>query len=541
MNATPRRRGDILNGRWQLNEQLGQGAMGSVYQGHDLVLQRPIAIKVLSADFLDDELMLARFRREALSSSRLVHPNIVTTLDFGVDAGVPYIVMELIDGVGLDQLLLRERRLGVQRAARLAQQVAQGLDAAHRQGIVHRDIKPANIMVSGTDSSEVARLVDFGIAYSASAGPRLTQVGLAVGTPGYVAPEQLSGGEVDGFADVFSLGVMLFEMLAGTLPWDQRDPTALLAAVLNDRPQDLHEFRPDVPQDLRDLTMSMIRVARSERPTSAGHIAEELAPFVDAQHSTTGTGSESSARAAVLAAASVDEHGPTSMRQLEWFVKAVEAEGGTLAQSIGREVLATLPSAEAALRLTRTRPSAAVETARPSLAFHIGAATIDETGMTLGPGVRVALRLARLAGPSEVLLTADLHDAVGLGWRARVEPRGKCVLEPDAHWDVYALRGGVPEAAEEAQVETHPDDPHWRCPSCGSHGRIPATSSHELRVRCSMCSRLLEVNTTQSPALPVDDASHPLTSIVLTAAKPPKTADEAEDTDLISALCDFGE
>jgi len=514
--------------------------MGSVFRAHDLVLQRPVAVKLLSSEFLDDELMLARFRREAMSSSRLVHPNIVTTLDFGVDDGVPYIVMELIAGVGLDEVLAHDRRLPVRRAARLAQGVARGLEAAHRQEIVHRDIKPANVMISGTGTAEVARIVDFGIAYSAAAGPRLTQVGLAVGTPGYVAPEQLTGSAVGGSADVFSLGVMLFEMLAGSLPWDDDDPIALLAAVLNDRPKPLRPLRPDIPEALADLIMSMLRVGQAERPDSAGQVAQALETFADGPRlNPQADAAHSPLRTTVMAVASVSQQDSVSVDQMAWFVRAVEEEGGTVAQSIGREVIATLPSAEAALRLTRTQST--TELPRPGLAFHVGAASTDETGMALGPGVRAALRLARLAGPGEALLTAELHDAVGLGWRARVEPRGRFLLDAQMRCDVYALRGGHLPAADEAVVEAHADDLHWRCPSCGSHGRIPATSSHELRVRCSMCSRLLDVDTARTPISPADTAFHPLTSIALTTAKAPETAGETADGDLISALSDFGE
>ncbi len=504
------------------------------------MLQRPIAIKLLSPDFLDDDLMLARFRREALSSSRLVHPNIVTTLDFGVDANIPYIVMELVSGVSLDELLAQNRRLTMHRAARLAQQVALGLDAAHRQGIVHRDIKPGNIMVSDTNPGEVARIVDFGIAHSATAGPRLTQVGIAVGTPGYVAPEQLSGIDVGGSADVFSLGVTLYEMLCGQLPWEEREPLALLAAVLNGNPRPLQQLRPDVPETLHALTMSMIQVSPQERPITAGQVAEVLETFVETQRSTADIDPPGGVtRPTALAAASLDDDGPRAARQIDWFARAVEAEGGTLAQSIGREVIAVLPSAEAALRLTRGQPPA--QTPRPSLAFHVGAATTDETGMALGPGIRAVLRLARLAGPEEVLLTAELHDAVGLGWRARVEPRGRFLLDTDVRYDVFAVRGAPLESADEATLEVHAEELHWRCPSCGGHGRVPPTSSSELRVRCSMCSRLLEIDTTQPPSPPAEKGSHPLTSIVLTAAKSPDSADEAEDGELISALSDFGE
>ena len=206
-----------------------------------------------------------------------------------------------------------------------------------------------------------------------------------------------------------------------------------------------------------------------------------------------------------------------------------------IAQSIGREVLATLPAAEAAPRVTRTHPSADVP--RPSLALHQGSAAIDETGMALGSGVRAVLRLARLAGPEEVLLTAELHDAIGLGWRSRLDRRGRFLLDTNVRCDVFALRGTSDAPSEAASLERGEESMHWRCP-CGGHGKIPASSSTLLRVRCSLCSRLLEVDTSQDAA-PMGEADHPLTSIVLTSPATPGSAEESEDHLLISALSGF--
>ena len=532
--------GDVLGDRWRLGEQLGAGAMGAVYRGEDLVLGRPVAVKRLAADLQHDDMMLARFRREAMSSSRLVHPNIVTTLDFGVADDAPYIVMELVDGYPLDQLLGHARRLSVLRATRLARDVARGLDAAHRMGIVHRDIKPGNVMVAATPEGERGRIVDFGIAAAPAAGPRLTQVGIAVGTPGYVAPEQLSGLDTDGRADLFSLGVTLYEALTGALPWPDDDPIALLTSILSEPPRDLHLLRPEVPVPLHEVVMSLLRTRPDDRPEHAGVVADALdAVLRELEDNPRGTpippGIDLPSMA--LAAASLDADRSVAAQQLRWFTRAVEDEGGRVAQSIGREVVATVPAAEAALRLTRTHPSADV--LRPSLAMHHGGATIDETGMALGPGVRAVLRLARLAGPEDVLLTAELHDAVGLGWRARVARRGRFLLDTHVHCDVFALQGAEVTEVEAATVEAHQDGLHWRC-SCGGHGKIPTSSSALLRVRCSMCSRLLDVNP-QQPLTPAGSTDHPLTSIALTAPREPETETEAEDDALISALSTFGD
>jgi hypothetical protein len=498
--------------------------MGSVFAGEDLRLGRAVAIKRLAAEFASDDMMLARFRREAMASSRLVHPHIVTTLDFGVHDGVPYIVMERVEGRGLDQVLAQQGPLSVERAARLARHVAQGLDAAHRQGIVHRDIKPGNVMVARPGLVEVGRIVDFGIARSTSMGPRLTQAGLAVGTPGYLSPEQLSGGEVDARADLFSLGITLYEMLTTRLPWEAADPLALLTALITQPPTPLSALRPEVPPAFAALVMAMISPKADDRPGSAGEVAQRLLPFVEQVAQTPGD--------QILAAASLSGD---RAQQLEWFADAVEAEGGVMAQSIGDEVLAVLPSAEAGLRLSRTQP---VAIARPGLALHVGPATLDETGMALGSGVRAALRLSRLSTPNEVLVTAAMHDAIGLGWRGRLEGRGRFLLDTNLRCEVFALRGSDSNDVIPGTLETHGDQSlHWRC-TCGGHGPMPQTSASSLRVRCSLCSRLLSIDTT-AHAQPGTSDSHPLTSIVLTSAAPPAPGKPSDDANLISALSDF--
>ncbi len=546
MSDLHHRSGDVLGGRWQLSDRLGQGAMGEVYRGQDLVLGRPVAIKVLASDLLDDRLMLARFRREAMSSSRLVHPNIVTTLDFGVDGTSPYMVMELIEGAPLDRILEGGRRLDPQRAARLIRDVARGLEAAHRQGTIHRDIKPGNVMVAGQGDDEVARILDFGIARSSAvAGPRLTMVGLAVGTPGYIAPEQLAGQQVGPAADLFSLGVTAYEMLTGELPWEGHEPMALLGAMLRDAPRPLAQLRAGLPPALSELVMSLIQRPVADRPASAREVVTVMQAVDDAgrRAASVALEAETAQRVATsaVATASVGKDSRIAAQQLAWFQRAVQDEGGTVAQSIGREVLALLPSAEACLRLTRTHPPADVP--RPSLGFHLGEVVFEEAGMVLGAGVRTALRLARLAGPRQVLLTDEIHDAVGLGWRGRVEPRGKFVLDRETRHGVFVLRGSPEDGADPAAMEAHDDGLHWRC-TCGAHGQVPATTQSRMRVRCSMCSRLLAIDTEQ-PAAPVQAPAggpthgHPLTSIVLTAGSQPVAKRARADEDLISALSGF--
>ncbi|MCR9166150.1 MAG: serine/threonine-protein kinase [Nannocystaceae bacterium] len=533
--------GVVLAERWQLESQLGAGAMGSVYRGRDLVLDRDVAIKLLAASFLDDDLMVARFRREAMASSRLVHPSIVTTLDFGVSDGLPFIVMELVDGVALDQVLAHQGRVSIARAVSLARDVAAGLAAAHRRDIVHRDIKPGNVMLARNGVRECARIVDFGIAQAATSDEKLTRVGVAVGTVGYVAPEQLMGSEIDGRADLFSLGVTLFEMVTGELPWVQRDPVSLLRAILDDRPRPVHLLRPEAPAALDDLLRSLLRSRASERPSTAAEVEASLEAIADELGRVGSSFYEAPRGASVLSLAAASLHRTdraVADQQLRWFTRCVDDEGGRVAQSIGSEVVAVLPSAEAALRLGRTHPSADIP--RPSLALHQGATSVDETGMALGPGVRAVLRLARLAGPEEVLLTEQLHAAVGLGWRGRVERRGRFLLDTDARCSVFAILGEHRAVPEPGRLEADTHTLHWRC-ACGGHGQLPATSSTLLRVRCPQCSRLLELDLSQPASEHRPHEGHPLTSIVLTSARPPTSDAGSEDDAVIAALSGFGD
>ncbi|MFI5288644.1 MAG: serine/threonine-protein kinase, partial [Polyangia bacterium] len=222
-------------GRYVELTLLGQGGMGAVYRGRDPELDRPVAIKVMldaSPDFV------ARFRREAQSIARLTHPNIVQVYDFGVDTeSNPYFVMELIDGTPLDKIVRERGRLPPLEAVRLIRQAAQGLAAAHRAGIVHRDIKPSNLIVDG---SGTLKLVDFGIARVATpAGQALTAAAALMGTPGYMAPEQAAGKPVDHRADIYALGLTLFELLAGAPPYAAADPISLVVKNLQEPLPDL--------------------------------------------------------------------------------------------------------------------------------------------------------------------------------------------------------------------------------------------------------------------------------------------------------------
>jgi len=232
--------GKVVMDRYLVEAELGAGAMGTVYCGHHVKLRRNVAIKVLHEDHVHDRTMLARFRREAEAAARLRHPNVSGVLDVGeTPDGHQLMVMDLVEGKSLYDLM--DAWLGRDRIINFVRQILAGLDHAHAAGLVHRDLKPDNVIVElDPHGQEVPRIVDFGIAAlksdEAATGSRLTETGTLLGTPLYMAPEQARGDPVDHRADLFALGVMLFEMLAGTTPFEGSALEVVIANMNEDLP-----------------------------------------------------------------------------------------------------------------------------------------------------------------------------------------------------------------------------------------------------------------------------------------------------------------
>jgi serine/threonine-protein kinase len=204
-------------GRYRIQRWLTSGAMGDIYEAHDPVIDRRVAIKTVRRDLIergDAELWLDRFRNEARAAGRLLHPNIVTVLDCGEEGGTPFLAMEYVEGEGVDSMLKRSGRLDCLQAVSIIMQTLSALDFAHANGVIHRDIKPSNILVTKTG---LVKLADFGIAHIEASD--LTGEGMVLGTPSYMAPEQLAGRPVDQRADLFSAGAVLFELLSGVKPF----------------------------------------------------------------------------------------------------------------------------------------------------------------------------------------------------------------------------------------------------------------------------------------------------------------------------------
>ena len=235
--------GQLLAGRYELQDVAGSGGMSSVYRARDTVLERMVAIKILHDHFSDDPEYVERFRREARALAQLNHPNIVTVIDRGEFEGRQFIVFEHVEGENLKELIKREGQLPVDRAIALVHQVARGLAFAHDHGVVHRDVKPHNVLI---DEDGVAKVTDFGIARSLEPGDGLTETGTLLGTSEYIAPEQASGARVDERSDQYSLAVVLYELLAGEPPYTGDNFMAVAMKHIQQPVPSVRETRPDV-------------------------------------------------------------------------------------------------------------------------------------------------------------------------------------------------------------------------------------------------------------------------------------------------------
>lgn len=263
------RPGTVVGGRYRIVTEIGRGSRSVVFSATHIRLDRTVAVKVLDATLGWSSEGLERFRREAVLASRVEHRNVVSPFDFDVTpAGEAYLVMEFVDGESAAEHLRRNGPLPAARCASILEPVARALDRAHAIGVIHRDVKPSNILLSTDPGSEPVRLIDFGVASegieaSTDAPRRL------FGTPQYMAPEQLSGGAVDGRADVYGLGVTLYEMLTGRLPFDavEGSPMAWALARVAESPQPLWDTTPPVPAALIDLVERSLAIDPEVRPT----------------------------------------------------------------------------------------------------------------------------------------------------------------------------------------------------------------------------------------------------------------------------------
>ncbi len=269
----PAQPGDLIAGRYELEELLGTGGMSTVFRARDAQLGRRVAIKILHEWYGDDPESVERFRREARAVAQLSHPNIVTVIDRGEDEGRQYIVFEHVEGENLKEFVQRSGRLPVRRALELAVAVADGLAFAHGRGLVHRDVKPQNVLLS---SEGEVKVTDFGIARSLDVEHGVTQTGTVLGTGEYLAPEQASGRPVSPATDVYSLGVVLWELLAGDVPFVGENFVAVAMRHVNEPVPSLRERRPDVSPRLAAAVERALAKDPARRFPSMTGLAREL-------------------------------------------------------------------------------------------------------------------------------------------------------------------------------------------------------------------------------------------------------------------------
>ena len=266
--------GETIAERYELEEVVGQGGMSTVYKAHDSLLERYVALKVLHQQYNEDEDFVERFKREARSVAQLQHPNIVTVIDRGEEDGRQYIVFEFIDGENLKELVVRKGRLDVRDALEIAHEIAGGLAFAHENGLIHRDVKPQNVLLNGDGR---AKVTDFGIARSLDVEHGVTQTGTILGTSNYLAPEQATGQPVDAHTDVYSLGIVLYEMITGELPFPGESFVAIAMKHIQQPSPNVLDVRGDVPLRVASMIDRALEKDPEHRFPTMGAFATEIA------------------------------------------------------------------------------------------------------------------------------------------------------------------------------------------------------------------------------------------------------------------------
>jgi serine/threonine protein kinase len=264
--------GELIADRYEVDRLLGRGGMSSVYKAHDTLLERNVALKILHERHLEDDEYVERFRREARVVAQLSHPNIVTVIDRGEADGKPFIVFEYVDGQTLDELVGKRGALPVDEALEIAIAIARGLAFAHRHGLVHRDVKPQNILLNGDRRPKVT---DFGIARSLDVKKGVTQTGTVLGTSNYIAPEQASGDGASVQSDVYSLGVVLFELLTGSVPFVGESFVTVAMQHINEPAPNVASRRREVPPRVAAaVDRALAKSPRDRYPTMDAFAAE---------------------------------------------------------------------------------------------------------------------------------------------------------------------------------------------------------------------------------------------------------------------------
>jgi serine/threonine protein kinase len=260
-------------GAYQIVEQIGQGGMATVFKAYQPSMDRYVAIKILPSHFTEDESFVGRFTQEARTLARLEHPHILPVHDYGEQEGITYLVMRYVQAGTLKDLIAREGPMALEEAARILGQVGRALDYAHSQGVVHRDIKPSNVLV---DQRGDTFLTDFGIAKLVAETAQFTASGAIIGTPAYMSPEQGMGKPADSRCDIYSLGVVLYELVTGRVPFEAETPLAVLLKHVNDPLPLPRQIKPDLPAAVERVILKAMAKAPEDRFQSAQEMIDAL-------------------------------------------------------------------------------------------------------------------------------------------------------------------------------------------------------------------------------------------------------------------------
>ena len=266
--------GKILAGRYEIIEKIGEGGMAYVFKARDNLLNRYVAIKILKEEFSKDEVFVKRFRTEAQSAASLIHPNIVSVFDVGEDKGISFIVMELLESKTLKDYIQAKGPLSSELTLKIAAQIASALEAAHKAHIVHRDIKPQNIMLN---QNLVAKVTDFGIAkVTNTSTATITSFGKTMGSVHYFSPEHAKGGYTDAKSDLYSLGVVMYEMATGKLPFDADSPVSVALKHIQEIPIEPKQINPNVSQALNQIIMKAMEKSTANRYQTATEMLTDI-------------------------------------------------------------------------------------------------------------------------------------------------------------------------------------------------------------------------------------------------------------------------
>jgi serine/threonine-protein kinase len=433
MNAPSSLAGQVVVGRYRIVRQLGRGGMGAVYEAIQLSMNRPVAMKLIHPTLAEDEELVQRFHREMQVTSSIVHPNTVSVLDFGAtETGQLFLVMELLDGRSLAAVLRDEGALPVERIVHIGKQVLRALAAAHHEGIVHRDLKPENVMLQDRfDERDAVKVLDFGIARVLEPGanaPAMTMEGTLLGTPGYMSPEQATGKPVGPASDLYSFGVLLYQMATGGLPYSGTTIQELLVKQVTEPPRPPSAIAPGkVDPRLEALILELLVKDPAARPSSAAALQARLEACLDRisipgldPHQPIGPGGGT-----VI----LDGHTPTVN---------MPATGGP--SPTGTAIVAPPPS-------TRPRPSSVSAGPTPGPAIASPHADPEDGPAPSSPRTRRGSPWPLVAGGVVVLLVAG---GATLGWRtwARQKQRAAEAAEARTKLDALLAASGEPAAPE---------------------------------------------------------------------------------------------